>query len=287
MGRYYDDRDDAAGCLTSLLFGAIIVEVFVRFAAIALYYIFICIVVVSAAIGTIISLKNYIVALKNSILMHRYDAVPLNWKFPNFTYKWKKIVCNSIKGYWKSNVYTLRTSFKQGLYFRFFSIRRWFYWFVCVSIALFGLAISCGIICLHLVLLVVLLAIALVIIVSIAVVTMAIALFDSIKTLVCSLILILRAQRKASCSTNLSDYIKLWGYKGIKKMPRLLWRSANKSFVASIASFRNSKILSFNKWFALGRILFIYPITILLIPFIFVIEIIVQSILYLWFFFVK
>lgn len=286
MGKYYKDRDDATGCLISFLFSVIIIGVLAWFAAIVLYYIFVGILTVSAIIGTIISLKNYIVALKSSILMHRYDAAPLNWKLPNFTYKWNKIVLDSIKASWKSNIYVLKTSFQQGLYVGFFSIRRCFYWLVGISVTLFGLVVSCGIVYVYIILLVALLVIMLTIIVLIASTTIIMTLVDSIKTLTCNFIVILKAQRKASCAINLSDYIRRWGYKAVKKMPHLLWRSTNKSFATSISTFRSSKILSVDKWFALGRILLIYPVTMILIPLIFIIEIIVHTILYLLFLFV-
>ena len=287
MSRYYDDRNDAAGCLTTLLIGGIIISVFIYFAAIVLYYFFIGIVIFAAIVGTVISIKNYVIALKNSVMLHRNDVAPPRWKFPLFTYKWYRIVLTSIKEAWKSDIYSLRVSFQQGLYFRFLSIRRWFYWFTGTSILIFGLLVSLGIAFSHLILLVSVFVFIATIVVVLAIAMGISGLFISIFRTIKSCYGYLKAQRKASRASSIVEYVKKWGYKGTRKMPKLLWKSTNQAAIDAKMDFCNDSCLSVKKWLGLGTFLMIYPITFILIPIIFIIQIIIQTFLYLCFLFSK
>lgn len=287
MGRYYNERDEAAGCLTSFLFSAIIIVFFVWLATIAIYYIFIGVAVLSAIIGTIISLKNYVVSLKNSLSFHRNDIVPQYWKLPAFIYKWQKISFESLKDCWRSNIKTLKTLFQQGIYYRFISIRRWFYWFVGISVALFGFVVSIAIELLGFIVLITIVVLLTAAVILIFVLMVLVALFDSVRKVIINFYTLLRAQIKASHAASLVEYIKKWGYKGTNKMPYLLWDSSNKIFLTCMSLFYNSSILSFSKWLSLGRAIMIYPVAIFLIPSIFILQIIAQSVLYLCLLWVK
>lgn len=287
LSRYYDDRNDAAGCLTSLLISGIIISVLVYFAAIVLYYIFIGIVIFAAIVGTVISIKNYVIALKNSVMLHRNDVVPPRWKFPLFTYKWYRIVLTSIKESWKSNIYSLRVSFQQGLYFRFLSIRRWFYWFTGTSVLIFGLLVSVGIAFFHLILLMSVFVSIATIVVVFAILMGISGIFVSVFQIIKSCFRYLKAQKKASRASSLVEYVKKWGYKGARKMPKLLWKATNQAVIDAKMAFCNNSCLSIKKWLGLGVFLMIYPITFILIPIIFIIQIIIQTVLYLCFLFSK
>ena len=287
MSRYYDDRNDAVGCLTTLLISGIIISVLIYFVAIVLYYIFIGIVIFAAIVGTVISIKNYVIALKNSVMIHRNDVAPPRWKFPLFTYKWYRTVLTSIKEAWKSNIYSLRVSFQQGLYFRFLSIRRWFYWFTGTSVLIFGLLVSWGIAFFHLMLLVSLFVSIATIVVVLAIAMGISGIFVSIFQTIKSCFGYLKAQKKASRTTSIVEYVKKWGYKGAKKMPKLLWKATNEVAIDAKKDFFNNSCLSIKKWLGLCIFLMIYPITFILIPIIFIIQIIIQTVLYLCFSFSK
>lgn len=287
LGRYYDDSNDAAGCLTTLLISGIIISVLIYFAAIVLYYIFIGIVIFAAIVGTVISIKNYVIALKNSVMLHRNDVALPRWKFPLFTYKWYRTVLTSIKEAWKSNIYSLRVSFQQGLYFRFLSIRRWFYWFTGTSVLIFGLLVSVGIAFFHLMLLMSLFVSIATIVVVLAIAIGISGIFVSIFQTIKSCFGYLKAQKKASRTTSIVEYVKKWGYKGAKKMPKLLWKATNEVAIDAKKDFFNNSCLSIKKWLGLGVFSMIYPITFILIPIVFIIQIIIQTVLYLCFLFSK
>ena len=287
MSRYYDDRNDAAGCLTTLLISGIIIGVLIYFAAIVLYYIFIGIIIFAAIVGTVISIKNYVIALKNSVMIHRNDVAPPRWKFPLFTYKWYRTVLTSIKEAWKSNIYSLRVSIQQGLYFRFLSIRRWFYWFTGTSVLIFGFLVSVGIAFFHIMLLMSLFVSLATIVVVLAIAMGISGIFVSIFQTIKSCFGYLKAQKKTSRTTSIVEYVKKWGYKGAKKMPKLLWKANNEVAIDAKKDFFNNSCLSIKKWLGLGVFLMIYPITFIIIPIIFIIQITIQTVLYLCFLFSK
>ena len=284
MARYYTDDDrDSAGCLTTLLLGIIIVSVLIYIATIALAYIFIGIVVVVAIVGTVITLKNYIIELKKAIANYINIPAPTNWKLPAFFYRWFKISFESLKECWKGNLNSVKASFQNGTAFRFISIRRWFYWLLGLSVAVCSVLITLLIIGIHLFVAALTINILLYLIFVCAIGMSGVAIVYSLFSVFKFYFSCLKTRKVSVGANSFAQYICRYGYKDILTMIKLLWNYANSLSLRSKAQALPFKLLSLKKWFNLGVMLLIYLTTAAAIPLIFVAHMIIQSILFVVF----
>ena len=284
VARYYSDDDrDSAGCLTTLLLGIIIVSVLLYVAAIALYYIFIGIVIIAAIVGTVITLKNYILEFKNAISNYKNASAPANWKLPVFFYRWFKISWESLKGCWKNNINSIKASFQSGSAFRFISIRRWFYWILALSVAVFGALATLFILELHLIIATFLINILLYFVVAFVVMMAAAGFAFSLFSVFKYYFSELKNRPTATGAGSLARYICKHGYRDVFSMIKLLWQNSNAVLFQSKAQIRPFNFLSIKKWFNIGVMLLIHLTTAVVTPLIFILHMVVQSILFVIF----
>lgn len=284
MARYYTDDDrDSAGCLTTLLLGIIIVSVLIYIATIALAYIFIGIVVVVAIVGTVITLKNYIIELKIAITNYINVSAPTNWKLPVFFYRWFKISFESLKECWKDNLNSVKASFQNGASFRFISIRRWFYWFLGLSVAVCSVLITLLILGVHLFIAALTINILLYLIFACVIGMSGVAIAYSLFSVFKFYFSCLKTRKVSVGANSFAQYICRYGYKDILTMIRLLWNNSNALLLQAKAQLLPFKLLSIKNWFNLGVILLIHLTTAVCVPLIFAVHMIVQSVLFVVF----
>ena len=151
MARYrIIEEDDGAGCITAAVIGGIIIAVILYLAMYIIGFILSIILFISAVIGSVITLRNYIVALRDSISMCSYCPRPRFWIGPTFTFKWIKVVALSIWGAWGYNLGNIRNFFGSMGYHKFLSFKRWLYFFSGLSVLIFGTLMSIALVVFHL-----------------------------------------------------------------------------------------------------------------------------------------
>lgn len=144
MARYIlvDDDSNAAGCLTAIIFWFIITAVLIHFAVYVLEIILGIILFISAVIGAVITIKNYIFGLRDSIIAYAHVSKPYGWIIPAFIYKWFKISWETVKGAWGYNIGDIKKMFGKLGFYRFLSFKKWMYFFSGLSVLLFGSLVS-------------------------------------------------------------------------------------------------------------------------------------------------
>ena len=228
-------------------FGIIIVSVLLYVAAIALYYIFIGIVIIAAIVGTVITLKNYILELKNAISNYKNASAPTNWKLPVFFYRWFKISWESLKGCWKNNINSIKASFQSGSAFRFISIRRWFYWILALSVAVFGALATLFILELHLLIATFITSILLYFVIEFVVIMAAAGFAFSLFAVFKYYFSEFKNRPTDTGAGSLARYICKHGYKDIFSMIKLLWQNSNSVLFQSKAQICPFNLLSIKK----------------------------------------
>jgi len=151
MARYVlvEEDNNNAGCLTAIIIGFIVVAVLIYLAIYALAIILGIILLISAVIGSVITIRNYIVALKDSITAYAHVSKPSGWIIPNFLYKWFKISWETIKGAWSYNIGNIKDFFGKLGFYKFLSFKKWIYFFSGLSVLLFGSLVSLFIFSFH------------------------------------------------------------------------------------------------------------------------------------------
>lgn len=152
MARYVvvDDNRSSAGCLTAIIIGFIVIAALIYLAVYALSIALGIILLISAVIGSILTIRNYIVALRDSITSFAHISKPSSRAIPNFAYKWFKISWETIKGAWGYNISSIKNFFGKIGFYKFLSFRKWMYLFSGLSVLIFGSLLSLFVFLFHL-----------------------------------------------------------------------------------------------------------------------------------------
>lgn len=254
MARYYvvDDNDsNPGGCLATIFIVVIVLAVLAYFAMYALAIVLGIILLISLIIGTILTIRNYIVALRDSIVSYGYISKPSEWIIPNFAYKWVKVSLETIKCAWSYNIGNIKDLFGKLRYYRFLSFRKWIYLFSALSVLIFGSIVSVSIVLLDLCLIA--LAIALVIIalavacVFFALVGLGISIGVSTKNYYTRI-----RESYYSSATILSAYITQSGYREFVQIIKNYFSESVTYVKDGFTTFKTLPLMSFMKWLKLG-----------------------------------
>lgn len=252
MARYVVvDDDNNAGRLTAIIIGIIVIAVVAYFAMYALAIALGIILLISCVIGTILTIRNYIVALRDSLRSYAHAPKPSGWIVPTFVYRWIKISWETIKGAWSYNIGSIKDFFGKIGFYKFLSFKKWIYLFSGLSILVFGSIVSLFILLLHLYLIIV--VIELVIVVAIV----ALAIFGliglGVSVAVSTTNYITRiSESYCSSAAILSAYITQCGYSEyIQVIKNYVTESIN-YIKDGFSQFITLPFLSFKKWLRLG-----------------------------------
>ena len=286
---YYRNDDGGFGCfgaLLALVFITAILVTLAYFAFVVFSAILLAAVLIAALVGTIITLKNYIVALYQCIQVYRRVPAPATWKLPSFLFPWQLIVRNMIIEGWKSNVNTVKVNFQRGCTYKFIGVRRWFYWFISLSTIIFGVFVTGFVIAIQLSLIGLLLAICVALLLAFICVSLIAAIGFSFFLVCRNGVRVAKHAAKQLCSGRFSEYVAKYGFKNFFACVALIWKGTSVGCRKAINNFKLAKIISFEKWMYFFQVPFIYVVTALLTPLIVVVGILVQAILFLVFNFI-
>ncbi len=281
MAKYVRVEDDNnAGCLTALVIGFIVIVAVAYFAMYALAIALGIILLISCVIGTVLTVRNYIVALRDSIRSCAHMSKPSSWGVPTFLYRWIVIVWETIKGAWSYNVGSIKVFFGKMSFYRVLSFKKWICLFSGLSILIFGSIVSAFVFLFHLCLIIAVLQLAIAILIITLILFSMIGLGAAVAASTANYISRIH-ESYCGAATILSAYIIQCGFSEyFQVIKNYIAESINK-IRDGFAQFSILPVLSFKKWFLLGKpIMTIIAGSIMLVVFA-VVHILVLSILYL------
>ncbi len=148
-----DNRSGNGGCGVGCLIALIIMLVVVITLVVLAWYILLIVIgiilIVSAIIGFFYGIKNNIKALSDSINTNRRYVRPRASKPIQTLCKVLKVCKDQMVFAWKANGASIRDMFVKSQPHKFFSFNKWMYLFSCLSIAIWGVVLTIGILYLY------------------------------------------------------------------------------------------------------------------------------------------
>ncbi len=143
--RYYvvEERNNGSGCLIALIIMLVVIAALVMFAWYALLAVIGILLVVGAVIGIFYSIKNNVKAYSDSFNMNRYYVRANTSKPVNYICKAFKVCKDHMSLSWKANTASIRDMYTKSQPYKFFSFNKWMHLFSCMSVAVWGVLISC------------------------------------------------------------------------------------------------------------------------------------------------
>ncbi len=252
--RYYvvEDRDSGNGCLIALVIIIGIIAALLYFA----WYIILIILGITFFIGSIIgifhSVKNNIVAYRDSFNSNRYITNNRSSKVLNVLSKVYGICSNHMSYAWKNNATSIKNEYAMSKSFRFFSFNKWLHLFASMFIALWGLLISGIVLLIYFVILTFLMYISVFATIIICLIPVAVsiplALIQFIKNLISVIEVVVKNDRRYY---NMPVYIISKGYKHIMPIMKSTFVKNIEDTKNKFFECRNYKWLSFQRWILL------------------------------------
>lgn len=252
MAKYIRVEDDNnAGCLPTVIIGVIIVIAVAYFAMYALAIALGIVLLISCVIGTILTIKNYVAALRDSIRSYAHIHRPSGWIVPTFVYRWIKISWETMKGAWGYNIGNTKTFFGKIGFYNLLRFKKWICLFAGLSILVFGSMVSLLILFFHLCLIVVTIGLA----IGVAIVSLVIfgLIGLGISAAVSTTNYITRiSESYCSAATILSAYIIQCGYSEYIQVIKNYITESISYIRDGFSQFTTPPILLVTKWLRLG-----------------------------------
>ncbi len=283
MAKYYlVEEKDNTGCFVAIAIAAVILIAIAWIAMYALLILLGIVLAVGALIGTVLALKDYVLALRDSISCYRYADKPERFPLPAFIYRWLRIVWGTIVISWKYIVADLKNYFGKAGFYRLLSFKKWLNIFAGISLAVCGVLLSLFIVFIHLYILWIALCVLAVALAVFATVFGLVGVFLSAAFATTNYISCARDSRNRM-ATVLSAYVTDCGYREYLAIIREYWSETVARIKTGLTSFSGSSLLSVKAWlrFAEGALLILTG-TILFVPYA-LIHILVQSVLFVVF----
>jgi len=206
---------------------------------------------ISLLIGTILTIRNYVVALRDSINNYGYVSKPSNWIIPNFAYKWINVSWETIKCAWGYNIGNIKDLFMMFGSYRFLSFRKWICLFSALSVLIFGTLASLSIVLLDLSLILLVIALVLTALalacVFFALAGLGISIGVSTKNYYTRI-----RESYYSSATILSAYITQSGYREFVQIIKNYFSESVTYVKDGFTTFKTLPLMSFMKWLKLG-----------------------------------
>lgn len=138
MARNYGSNNSSTGCLAAAIIGLIIIAVVISLAVYVFTFLLGIIMLISGVVGTVHTVRNYIVALRSNIPSYAHIAKPNGWIIPDFLYKCGVIGWETIKEAWGYNIDSVKNFFSQVGLYPIVSFKKWIYLFSGISVLIFG-----------------------------------------------------------------------------------------------------------------------------------------------------
>ncbi len=281
MARYVrvdDDNSGGGGCLLAAIFGLIILAVIIYLAIVALAIILGIILIVSALLGIVLTLRNFFSALRDSLAICAGISKPNGWIIPNFVYKFFKIGWETVKALWRQNISDMKNFFGNlGLY-RVFGFKFWLNLFSGISLLVFG-TIATWV--LYLFYNWVLMTIVLLAFLGLVLITTVFALIGLGVAVAISVTNYISRFSESVSGYGFFDYVTQGGYSECFGVLGNYWSENVFSMKDRFADFGSFPLISFKKWLSLGIGLMLAVVGTLLLAVFGVIHILLLSLLFI------
>ena len=284
MSKYYvvKEEDNSTGCLIAIIFAVIALIVVAYLAMYVLGILLAIILFASVLMGAGLTLKNYFMALRDSVSLYAHEPKPDRWFLPTFFYRWFKVSWESLKGAWVYNIESIKEFFNKMGFYRLLSIRKWLYLFSALSVLVFGTGATLAILFFHLYLIVLALRILLVAFLAVCAIFALIGFGIALAVSVMNYISRLRESYYQS-ATIFSAYITQGGYRAYLDTVKEYCVEAIRYIKEGFSTFASLPWLSFRKWMNFGSALMtIFVAPVLLVVFA-VVHVVVLSVLFVVF----
>ena len=283
MSRYVVvDDDNNAGCLTAIIIGIIAIAVLAYFAMYALAIALGIILLISCVIGPILTIRNYIVALRDGIRSYAHAPKPRGWIVPIFVYRWIKISWETIKGAWSYNIGSIKNFFGKIGFYKFLSFKKWICLFSGLSILVFGSIVSLFILFLHLYLIVGVIELVIVVAIVALAVWGLIGLGVSVAVSTTNYITRI-SESYCSSATILSAYITQCGYSEYIQVIKNYTTESISYIKDGVSQFSTLPFLSLKKWLRLGSSIMTIIVGSIMLLIFAPIHVLILSVLFLFF----
>ena len=284
MAKYYvvKERNSGSGCLVGLILGIIIVVLLLIFAMSVISIIIGVVLLISGIVGTVITIKNYFVALVDAIRSYSHYPKPRNWVIPTFLYRWVKINWETTKNSWRSNFENVKNFFNKMCTHHFFSVGLWFWLFSALSILVFGSIASIAIFFFHLYVFTVIVRILLIFLAVASVIFGAIGLVMSLIRSFANYFVSIRDSRRR-VAMPLPSYILKRGYREYFNVIKGYWLENMDCIKDGFRIFSMRPFMSFKKWLNLFGSIMLMIVGTVLLPVFAIVHIIVLSFMFLFF----
>lgn len=283
MAKYVVVEDDNhSGCLTALLIGIIVIAVVAYFAFYVLAIALGIILIISGVIGTFITIRNYIVALRDCITKYGHSIKPNGWIIPTFLYRWIKISWETTKDAWSYNVGNIKNFFGKIGFYKFLSFKKWIYLFSGLSIIIFGTIVSLSILLLHFYLIFIALNLIVTVLLAVSIIFGLIGLCISVATSTSNYLISLKESFDSS-ATVFSAYITSCGYSEYLSIAKNYWAKTQTYIRDGFDMFRTLPLFSLKKWVRLWSSIVMIIVGAVVYVFFAIIHIVCLTILFLVF----
>ena len=277
---YYSNNRDNGGCLVALIFFIIILIVVAYFAWWIIVGLLCILGIVGTGIGAIITLRNYIVSLGHSISSYSHAMKPVNWTLiPTFFYRFVKINWTAIVETWHYNIGNIKSFFTVFSGSKLFSMKKWFFFFAGISVAIFGTLMTAFILFFLLYIIYIVFMVILFLILAACSIFLLIGLGTALFFTTKNYILAYKDSYYGA-RTTFMDYILSYGYREYMSVLGDCWRENLTRMENGFYSFKTEQLLSFKKWIGLGGAVMIITAGTVLTGIFALLHIIYQSVLF-------
>ncbi len=273
-------RNSGSGCSTGCLVITLILIAVAIFLIITFAWVFLTLLLVvlgiSALVGTVLTLRNYFMALRESLDIHRYTTKPSNWRIPNFLYKWVVIAWETIKISMGYTVDTMKDHFQNASFHKLLSLRKWFHIFVGLSVIIFGLIVTVGIVVLHFYILFMAVCIVLALFVTVLTVFCLVGIAVSSFFAVTNYI----NRYRESCCGSFFDYVVDDGFGEFLSIIKEYWQENIDYIRDGVTDFNDGSKKDLGLWVRLGSSIMLVPVGVVWFVLFAGVHIVVQSLLF-------
>ena len=241
------ENDNSAGCLTGIIFLIIAVVALAIVAFYVLFIIGIILLIIAGIFAAIITIRNYILAVVESVKTHRSISKPSGWIFPTFIYRWIKLNWETIKGAWKYNINDIKNFAGKIGFYRILSFRKWFYLFATVSVTVLGTLISFFVIYIQIHFTICVFGIFFTVFSTVSLIFLLIGLIISLRIATVNYISSIRDSYRF-CSATFYDYIVMYSVKEFPKIVANYWAENISKIKNNFSEFVTLPFMSFKKW---------------------------------------
>lgn len=251
MADYYvvKEKDDGSGCLTAVILIIMGIAVVAVLAAYVLGFLLALVAIIGAIVGTFMTLKNYIGALKDAISYYGKASKPVNSILPTFVYRWFKVMWETTKQAWRRNMLDMKNFFMNMGMYKFFSFKKWINFFSALAMLVFGTIASILLFLLNFYLILFICQFILMIILAICGVCALIGLVMALIKTVPNYLTKLRDSYSSSGSV--LDYATDCGFSEFASIVKDYWRDEMDHMREDFDGFRENPWLSVKKWLSL------------------------------------